>query len=60
MKNVQVLNQIDEIMKIQNKVAKIESIKQMHKSKKEKTNQVELYQKSIYTIYLLIKKIFDY
>ncbi len=52
MKNVQVLNQIDEIMKIQNKVAKIESIKQMHKSKKEKTNQVELYHKSIYTKYI--------
>ena len=41
-KNVQVLNQIDEIMKIQKKVAKLESIKQMHKNKRERTNQVSL------------------
>jgi hypothetical protein len=34
------LNQIDEIMKIQQKVAKMESIREIHKNRKEKSNQV--------------------
>ena len=38
--HLQVLNQVDEIMKIQKKSSKIESIRQMHKMAKEKSNQV--------------------
>lgn len=40
LENVQVLKQIDEIMKIQKKQAKIEDIKQMKQKQKEKSNQV--------------------
>lgn len=40
LENVQVLKQIDEIIKIQKKQAKIEDIKQMKQKQKEKSNQV--------------------
>ncbi len=40
LENVRVLNQIDEIMKIQKKAAAIDSIKLMKQKQKEKSNQV--------------------
>lgn len=42
MKHVDVLNQVDEIMKLQKKAAKIDSIKQLHKVRKEKMNEVKI------------------
>ena len=40
LENVRVLNQIDEIMKIQKKAAAIDSIKLMKQKQNEKSNQV--------------------
>ena len=43
LENVRVLNQIDEIMKIQKKAAANDSIRLMKQKHKEKSNQVYIY-----------------
>ena len=41
--NIRVLNQIDEMMKLQKRATRIENIKQMKQKQKEKSNQVLIY-----------------
>lgn len=40
LKQIEVMSQMDEMIKLQKKAEKIDNIKQLHKIRKEKTNQV--------------------